>query len=400
MFEIINIILLIICLIGFVIGIFFVFKGKDKSEKIISAIFTITTIVISLTNTSNMHNFNEIKNYSNAIAILNNQIIELQEENISIQETANTYSGIIEDIQNSIVDLSNNSGIATVGDNNDINQTNVISPLSPKPSLKVDAVTYAHKETIENNQLNIYYDNNDNFMYGISEAWCLEITNYGNGSAKNVKITIKIDGILFEDRTLDYNVDHHISGIGGYATLEYKMNDILNPSEYIYLPKLPLEKAHFINPDKPLTNTIMLIELYAEDMKTITCSVPINISDNIELSYSEDSEEQVISSYLANFSKLNELMGSGIGIYELYNLDAYSAKLDSTKLNEYKKIYNYMLNNINADNTEFGYDIQKNIIFWGRIYYRCKLENDSNYKTKDISSDIEMAIGNDMNSVK
>lgn len=100
MVEFLNIILLFICLVGFIISVFFIFKGKDRNEKIISSIFTIVSLVFAVQGSVNIYTsyYNTIFEYNNYIDSLEHEIVQIKQENSKIISIVNSNNNLIKKI--------------------------------------------------------------------------------------------------------------------------------------------------------------------------------------------------------------------------------------------------------------------------------------------------------------
>lgn len=312
---------------------------------------------------------------------------ELIEKNTNIVGETESYNLVAD-----VVDNNNVSQIAQGGDNiyND-NRTEK----KEKPELFLDFITTEHHEIIENGNLTIYYDESvDNFCYGImiTDDWKIRIRNNGTATAKNIHMNIQIEGLCIESETSDFSVTSHITGVGGYAEFVYNIKEPINPDEFFILPKLPLEKMHLIDDRELLKETVIVIQIYADDIKSVQLKFPIIISTDRQLmcDFNTNDEQEKVEDLLLKFMIANkENMVEGVGIYAYYLLNPDNMILYEDEIENYQYIYNYMLNNIYADNQNMGYEFKKNAIFWGRIYYRCLYGNsDKNH--------IEMMINNDL----
>ncbi|MDU4888910.1 MAG: hypothetical protein E6344_07115 [Clostridium sp.] len=281
-----------------------------------------------------------------------------------------------------------------------------------EPILDISFFTAQYREWSKEHETRLYLsqdkDNHIDFVGTMPHTWKIKLDNRGNKVAEKIKVEISFSELQFINQPDDYNLKNHNYGLGGFATIEWKYEN-LNPGEEMYLPDIPFDKAIIIDFGRDgvrLESIIMNIDIYVNDIKNSTQKYIIDITDNyfVEKDCYFDGREsndeykiyKIINSVF-NSENLKSIRYNNFLEYDFNSLEsAYNIEVYKEMYNEYVYMYNYYLKKISVLNDVVRKNSYKNALLCGRIKYRCESLMKEDVENRYSISDIEEMIRNDI----
>ncbi len=230
-------------------------------------------------------------------------------------------------------------------------------------------------------------------------SWGVRITNSGNTTAKNVIIELSFEHFSFSGASSieDYELNYHYHGLGTYKCIS-RMYDNIQPNTSIVLPQIPLfaltEKEEKSDYDIP-PQTSLVITLYEDNAIQKEFVFPCKYYDEDDFPQLEGCSYSFEKDMWEFELKMNLLKDSVQGNEYGYFAQAFSYT-DCKRIIEehpeipvldYKRIYVYYLDKLDAYNSSERQNAQSNCVFYGRLYYLSLREEDIEFKiNNDISS--------------